>query len=158
MEGFFVVAAHFGYFFAEEGAVFGRDGEVDVDRAVAHAGVFSAFDDVLFEGCALEVSVAVEFEQSFGQATVAHVLFFEEEVDDGGEVATVHIVAEVGLVFFHAGHEVVEESEGANFFEEFLDGGVFFLNFVVDAEVGGCKGVEVLEHACGGAGGGDEFE
>ena len=158
MEGILVVAFHFGHFLAEEGAVFGRDGEVEVDGVVAHAGVLGTFDDVLFEGCALQVSVFVEFEQSFGQVAVAHVLFFEEEVDDGGEVATVHIVAEVGLVFLHAGHEVVEESEGAYFFEEFLDGGVFFLYFVVDAEVGGCEGVEVLEHACGGAGGGDEFE
>ena len=158
VEGVFVVAFHFGHFATEEGPVFGRDGEVEVDGVVAHAGVFGAFDDVFFEGCALQVAVAMEFEQAFGQVSVAQVLVVEQEVDDGGEVGAVHVVAEVGVVFGHACHEVVEEGEGAYFFEEFFDGGMFFLYLVFDAEVGGGEGVEVFEHAGGGSGGGDEFE
>ena len=83
MEGILVVAFHFGHFLAEEGAVFGRHGEVEVDGVVAHTCVLGTFDDVLFEGRALQMAVFVEFEQAFGQVAVAHVLVLEEEVDDG---------------------------------------------------------------------------
>ncbi len=60
--------------------------------------------------------------------------------------------------FGHAGDEVVKEGEGAYLLEEFFDGGEFFGNGVVDAEVGCGEGVEVFEHAGGCAGGGDELE
>ena len=158
MESILVVAFDLGHLLAEERTMLGRDGEVEVDGVVAHAGVLGTFHNVLFEGCALQVPVFVELEESLGQIAIAHVLLLEQEVDDGGEVAAVHIVAEVGLVLGHAAYEVVEEGKGSNIFKEFLDRRVLLLNLVVDAEIGGCKGVEVLEHAGGSPRGGHEFK
>lgn len=123
---------------------------MEIHAAVAHTGIFGALDDVLFKGRALQMPISVKLEQTFRQVAVAHVLVLEEEVDDGGEVAAVHIVAKVGLVFFHAVDEVVEEGEGADVLNERFDFGMLLLDLVVDAEIGGGKGVEVFEHArCG---------
>ncbi len=77
VKGMLVEQLDLGHFLAEEGAVLGRDGEMDVDGVVALAGVFGSLDNVLFERGALGVAVAVEFEQAFGKAAVAHVLLLE---------------------------------------------------------------------------------
>ena len=96
---------------------------------------------MLFQRGALQVSIFVEFKQSFGQAAVAHVLWLEEEVDDGGVVAALHVVVEVGLGVLHAGHQVVVEGEGAYLLQELFYFGMFVPYFVVDAEVSGGEGV-----------------
>jgi hypothetical protein len=131
---------------------------MDVDRIVALAGIFGPFDDVLFEGGALGVAISVELEQALGEVAVAHILLLEKEVDDGGVVATLHVVVEVGIGLSHAGHEVVIEGEGADLFEEFLNRGIFFRNGIVDPEIGGCESVEVFEHAGGRTRGRDKLE
>lgn len=131
---------------------------MDVDGSVIHASIFSTFDDVLLKGGALGVSVTVEFEQAFGQVAVAHVLLFEQEVDDRGKIASFHVVSKVGMCALHAGFKVVEESESTNFLDKFLDSGMLLLYFVVDAEIGGSKGIKVFEHARCSTGGGHELE
>ena len=85
-------------------------------------------------------------------------MWLEEEVDDGGVVAALHVVVEVGLGVLHASHQVVVEGKGAYLLEELFDGGMLVLDFVVDAEVGGSERIQVFEHAGGGSRGGDEFQ
>ena len=104
------------------------------------------------------MAVAMEFEYTFGEVAVAKVLFFQEKVDDRGEVSAVHVVAEICMVLFHASDEIVEEGEGTDFLDELFNGRVLLLDVVVEAEVGGGKGVEILEHAGGCTGGWYKFE
>ena len=157
-EGALVVLLYFGQFAPERRAVFRRDGEVQVDGAVGGAGIEGAFDDVFFERGALHRAVAVEFEQRFREASVAEVLLFEEEVDDGGVVAALQVVLDVEVGGGHAGFQVVEEREGVDVLQELFHVGEFFLEVPAHAEVGGGEGIEFFEHARGGSRGGHELE
>ena len=85
-------------------------------------------------------------------------MFFEQEVDDSRVVAAVQVVFDVKVGVFHAGFEIAEEGERVYVLEEHLYVGKFVCEIVADTKVGGCEGVKVFEHACGGAGGGDKFE
>lgn len=156
--GGLVVVAHGGEAASEGGAVFGRDGEVEVYGTVGAACVECAFGDVLFQGCACAVAVAVEFEQTFGQRAVAEVLLFEQEVDNGAVIAAVQVVLNVEVRGPHARFQVVVESEGMYVVDEFLYGWIFFGEVCGHAEVGGGEAVKVFEHACCCAGGRYEFE
>ena len=157
-EGAFVVLLHFGNLAPEGGAMFGRDGKVQVDSAVGVACIERSFNDVFLEGGALHLAVAVEFQQGLGQVAVAEVLLFEEEVDDGAVVAATHVFVDVEVGALHARLQVVIEGEGAKVLEEFFYFGKLFFEICGHAKIGGGEAVKVFEHARCSSGGGDELE
>ena len=157
-EGAFVVLLHFGNLAAEGCTVLGGDGKVQVDSAIATFGVEGTLYDVLLKGGALYGSVAVEFQQGFGQASVAEVLLLEQEVDDGAVVAAVEVVLDVEVGGCHLGFQVVEESKGVDVFQEGLHLWELLAEVARNAEVGGGETVKVFEHARGSSRGGDELQ
>ena len=110
-ESTLVVVLHLGQLAAEGFLVLGRDGKVQVHSVVAVLGIEGALDDVLLQRRALHLAVAVEFQQRLGQAAVAQVLLFEQEVDDGRVVAAVQVLLDVELGAQHTCFQIVEESK-----------------------------------------------
>ena len=58
----------------EEGAMLGRYGEVHAHGAVARLTIACTFHEVLFEGRASAVCIAVELEQALGQAAIVQAI------------------------------------------------------------------------------------
>ena len=151
VERTFVILLHFGYLLAEQGLVLWRDGEMQPHLTVGTHGVLHTLNDMLLERGALYVAVFVKLNQRLRQFTITEVLLFQQEVYDGGVVAAAHIVVQVKPRIGHALVQIVEEGETAQVLKKRFHLGELGLEVVRHSEVGRGKGVEIVEHPCGGA-------
>ena len=130
----------------EEGAMLGRYGEVHAHGTVARLAIACTFHEVLFEGRASAVCIAVELEEALGQAAIVQAILAQH----CGSHCLVFTFAEQGMhtlaVQLLAGSvEVFKEGCVVNALE------IFLLEIGLGSIVGGIhKGEDVLEHTAGG--------
>ena len=141
----------FRHFRLEELQMVLGDGEVQVGVG-AGGGVERGLHEMLLDGGADFVVVAVEKEQTLGQVSVIKSLFLKEILDDEAEVAFLDFGVEVEAFVGHDLLERLVERVAGQGGEEGLRQ---LLLLVVQVLVQ--QGVEVLEHAGGGAGRGHEL-
>ena len=137
----------------EEGAVLRAYGEMDMDAAIIVLGIERTFHQMLLEGRAGSLGIAVEFEESLRKFAIVQTLRAEHSCHDCLIVAFCHEGSGILTVSSkEAGIEVSEEGGIGKTLKEFLleiGGG----DIVVCIE----EGKHVLKHSAGSTGCGDKL-
>ena len=152
LEAVFIAADHPGKTFANGIFVFPGHREMEAGHISAVPGIEGGLDEMLFQGRPTAIGVVMEFQESFGKASVVQPLFRQDEPQDRHGITHFHQVIQIIPLAGDGCLKIAEKGVPLQITEE---GICTTLTIIAASPVKVL--VPLAEHSAGGSGGRDEF-